>query len=405
MSTSLKMIFRPARLAAGLTSSCVIACVVPAPAWAQSAENRLSASATVEGGYESNAIHASDQRFPGEKDNYRLTPRVDVSANQPLGRIHVSASVSAGYDFNSRFKFLNSFRVGSNGSASVPVGGTCHFDPSVNYFRFQTDLSDLQQNERNINQLFGFGAEISCKRAAGFSPYLQVRQDDGTNSRFEQKVSNYRSRSVTAGIDYNRPTLGTIRLYGSYRKIDRPELKELFGIVDGAQVESAGIMLIRNIAPRLGGTLSANYTRVDPVQNTTAGYSGIGYSGELTYRPSPRVSITAHAERSVTSETSISATYSLSDILRVSGEVRVSTRSIITGSASYIHRSFRGENIVPGFIPRGADSTEAFNIGYGYDLGKRMRLSVAGFYRKRDSDNSFYDYDSAGATVGATIRF
>jgi hypothetical protein len=405
MSTSLKMTRRPVRLAAGLTSSCVLAFILPAPAWAQSAEGRLQASATIEGGYDSNSIHASDQRFPGEKDNFRLTPRVDASVSKPIGRIHVSANVSAGYDFNSRFKFLNSFRTGSNANASIPFGGTCHIDPSANYFRFQTDLSDLQQNVRNINQQYGFGLELSCRRSAGFSPYIQVRQDDGTNSRFEQKISNFRSRSVTAGIDYNRPTLGTVRIFGSYRKIDRPELEQLFHIIDGAQVESAGIMLIRNIAPRLGGTISANYTRVDPVQKTTEGYSGFGYSAELTYRPSPRVSMVLHGERSVTSETSISATYSLSDILRLSADVRLSTRSVVTGGASYIHRSFRGEGIVPGFIPRGADSTKAFSLGYGYDLRKRVRLSINGFYRDRSSDNSFYNYNSVGATVGTTVRF
>ncbi len=377
-----------------------------APARAQNAEDNLGVDVSVNTFYDGNVLRTSAARgFTGPKDNLRVTPQVDGHIRRSIGRYSVNAGASVGYDFNSRFKFLNQVRIAATGNAAVPLSATCFVRPSVSYQRLQADLGDLTTIRNNTAELTSYAATISCNRQVGFSPYLELRQDSGTNSEPRRFVANYRSRTVTGGVDYNKPSLGTLRLFASYRKIERPKLRDLLGINDGAEVKSAGIELIRAVAPRLSGRLSASIVDVNPVRNNVSGFTGAGYSAALTYRPSPRLRVVGEFERSVTSETSISATYSVTDSLRLSPRLQLSERSDLSGSASYTHRSFRGENVVPGFIARGADSTLALGGTYGFDLRQRLRLGATVGYRRRRSDNAFFNYSSLGGGGNVTVRF
>ncbi len=394
------------RRTAASAASLLVALGLAGPVRAQNAEDNLGAEVSINTFYDSNVLRTTAARgYNGPTDNVRITPQVRGHVRRTIGRTTLAAGASVGYDFNSRFKFLNQVRVAVTGNAAVPITATCFVRPSVSYQRLQADLGDLTTIRNNTAELISYAAGISCNREFGFSPYLEVRQDTGTNTDPRRLTANYRSRSVTAGVDYNKPSLGTVRLFGTYRKIDRPKLQELLGISDGAEVKSAGIELIRDVAPRLSGTLSASIVDVSPVRNNVSGYTGAGYSVELNYRPSPRLSIVGVGSRSITSETSISATYSVTDILRVSPQLRVSPRSVISGSAAYIHRGFRGENVVPGFIPRGADTTTEFGGAYRFALRQRLTLGVDIAYRRRRSDNSFFNYSSLGGGGSVTVRF
>lgn len=381
--------------------------MLSAPARAQDASENLTLTAGVDVVYDTNVLRGNAGRFLGEGDNVRVTPRLDLAVRQDLGRTQLNGALSAGYDFNSRYGFLDQFRIGASGSARLPLGAFCSVRPRLAYQRYQSDLGDLAIVGENQTQLVSYSVEGACDRPVGFSPYAELTYDRGTNSEPGRIGGDYRTRGGRIGVDYNRPSLGVIRLFGGMRVIERPVLRQITGIADKTTVTQAGVQITRAVAPRLSGTASVSYLNADPDRPGVESYGGLGFSADLTYRPMPDWRFTIGGSRDVTSEPAISATYVLRDQLRADVEWQLTARSSIDLNADYFRRSFRGEDINIGNLglpPRGSDRTIAFGGRYNYDL-RRFRLSLGAGYRDRAADNDFYDYDAFSLIGSIRAKF
>ena len=379
--------------------------IINAPATQQiDAPDAIAVRAGATAVYDSNILRRNVGRSTGNSGNVRVTPTIEVLLNRRLGRYLFSADGSAGYDLNTRFSELNRVRLNLNGRARMPLGGRCAVTPQATYQRFQTDLGDLQVLRGNTTEFQNYTIGIACPRRTGFTPNFSVNQNTGKNSNVLRELLDYRSRGVTAGLSYYRPSLGTVSLNGSYRRIERPNLIDQFGIRDATKVKQLGVVLDRSVSTRLSATAGLSILRIDPDRAAVRSYSGIGYNADIVYRPVPRAAIVAHLERDARGQSSVNATYVLADVYRLSGNWALTARSSVDVGLAHDIRRFRGEGLVPGFQARGVDRTDAITGRYNYDIRQRWRLSVFASYRTRNADNDLFDYSATSVGISASTR-
>jgi Putative beta-barrel porin 2 len=351
--------------------------------------------------YDTNALRGTFQGQDSGDGNFRITPSVAVILNRRFGRTTVTASGSAGYDFNSRFKDLNQVRIAFNGSANLPIGGRCSVTPQVGYQRYQTDLADLEILRDNTTEFQDYTLTAACPQRVGFFPYVSVNQNTGKNSNDNREILDYRTRSATVGMNYYRPSLGTVQLLATFRRIERPNVEQVIGIEDRTSANNYGVRIERSVSPRLSAAIGLSYLTVDPNRPGVRGYDGLAYNGSVTYRPNPSWALTAFASRDARGESAISASYVLENVYRLNTSYKLSARSSIDGGLERSTRSFRGEGLFPGNLIRGGDRTNIASIRYNFDPGRVFRLSTFAAYRERDGDNDIFDYDAI--VVGASV--
>lgn len=366
-----------------------------------SAPDTLQVLPTLSVVYDTNALRGTFAGQDSSDGNFRITPSVAVVLNRRFGRTTVTASGSAGYDFNTRFKDLNQVRIGFDGSANLPIGGRCSVTPQIGYQRYQTDLADLQFLRDNTTEFQNYTLTAACPQRVGFFPYVSVNQSTGKNSNDSRELLDFRTRSATVGVNYYRPSLGTVQLLATFRRIERPNVEDVFGIEDRTSANNYGVRIERSVSPRLSAAVGLSYLTVDPNRAGVKGYDGVAYNGSVTYRPNPSWALTAFASRDARGESAISATYVLENLYRLNASYKLSARSSIDGGLEHSTRSFRGEGLLPGFLIRGDDRTNVASLRYNFDPGRVFRLSTFAAYRERDGDNDIFDYDAL--VIGTSI--
>lgn len=373
------------------------------PAFAQ--ENRFDVSVSVVETYDSNILRLSPELSDGPRDNLALSPRVGVDYGRRFGRQRLFLNGTAGYNYNSRFRFLNREDLTASGGANLSFSGRCRADPTASLLRSQADLDDLGDAVGNTVTIQEYTVQAACPRSAGLYPTVSAGLLRVDNSAIRRE----RNQSVVdgrAGLVYRRPSLGDAELFTQFILISRNrEVPTATGVVkDDSDVSTIGLRLSRDVGTRVAASASVGYTNVDPKVPGVAGFSGVTYRGAVTYQPQPRLSFTAGFGRAVSSRGNAGTSYFVTRSADLGAQARLSARTSVGARVQLATRDFRGEDRSFRFGPRGADSQLSATGNVSYAISAPVALNLTALYRRRDADNDFYDYSTFSATLGASLR-
>ncbi|MEN2785582.1 outer membrane beta-barrel protein [Sphingomonas qilianensis] len=363
-------------------------------------QQRLIVTPSVRSAYDTNVLRQNDEGNE-PRDNFRVTTGVDIIARRTFGRTAVNVAGTLGYDFNSRYKFLDRTRIEVGGGLRTPVGAICSVSVDARYDQYQFDLGDVDEIIASTTRQQFYDVLASCNRSSGFSPLAGLSYSK--RSTQAQNVFGSTTLGERVGISYAKPSLGVISLIGSHSRIRRPGVEDLLGAEDGTEVTQLQLSLNRNVSPRLSFVAGGGYVRANPDRAAVETFSGASFNGAVTWAPVPRLVIDAVAKRDITSQNGINATYVIREDYSVGASWRASQRSRVRMSATRIDRDFAGRGTLPLATVIGEDSTNIITAAYTYDTARIFRFGLSISKRWRDADVARYDYKSTviGASVGA----
>jgi hypothetical protein len=361
---------------------------------------------SVRSAYETNALRntvASGNADAGDsRENLRVTPGIDLAYRREFGRVAVNVSGSAGYDFNSKFRFLNQSRIDFNGLARAAVSGSCSIAAKASYSRSRFDLIETQADAGSASITQIYDVRANCARA-GFNPVAGVTYRSLESS--QASFFDYREYTETLGLAYTQPSIGTVTLNGSTMQLRRPNLFALIGVNDSTDVYSLSLNLDRSVSPRIQISAGGGITKANPHRPNVPEFLGASYSAQLKWLPTPRFTITASALRNLNSQGGISATYVIVEDYRLEAVFQLSAKSQIGLGGSRTLRDFRGDDLTPALQPLRADRRTVISARYSYDVSRRLRVGLGLSHRSRKADNSFYNYKSTtlSSSIGANF--
>jgi hypothetical protein len=262
-------------------------------ALAQSAVTRdIGVSLSVQQSYEDNVLRQPDNFtvIPGfAREDFRLSPSLDLDIVQPFGRQTLTLQGGIGYDFYRRNTRLERERINLQGKANLAVGANCKPDVGLAFSRQQSDLADFFSitdfRLRNREQRLTFSTGIKCGGVVGFRPGVTFERSVVKNSSFFRRIGNFNQTAVGVSLGYTTPTLGELSLFGNYRRGNYPNRGSFTGRPDVNErvgVYTAGLRLQRDLGERLRGNISLGYTVAEPSVAGTRRFSGISGSADLT---------------------------------------------------------------------------------------------------------------------------
>ena len=362
---------------------------------------RFSVVPSVRTAYDTNVLRNDALRGP--RDNLRVTPGIDLDYQRTFGRVELGISGSAGYDFNSRFRFLNNSRIDVSGSARAPVGSVCSITAETSYNQRTFDPNDTQASAGSTSTTQIYDVQANCSQRGGFTPvarFTHVSLEGNQASFFD-----YRQYTESVGLAYAQPSIGTVTLNATAMQLRRPNFAELTGFNDNTDIYSIALSLDRSVARRIQISASGGVTKADPRRASAPGFLGGSYNGQLTWSPNPRFAVTGSAVRQVTSQQGISATYVVVEAYRLTAGLRVSAKSSFNIRGSHTLRDFRGDDLIPTLQPIREDRTNTVSADYSYNLSRRLRMGLSVGHRRREADNPFFNYSSTvlSTSIGANF--
>jgi hypothetical protein len=350
--------------------------------------------------YDSNILRRDSTIAGGDTDNVRVTPSLTVGYNREVGRTALSLGAALGYDFNSRFRYLNRQRLTLRAGVVLPVGALCPISLSASHQEAQYDLADTEDSVASVLTINEFSTNIRCTRA-GITPTLGGSYRDTRNSTNPLGDNNYREAHFGARL--NVPSIGALTINGQLGKIARPEFERVTGTEDSTDIKRIYLAFERAVAPRFRFSSTIGFVDATPARSTVPSFSGLSYSAEAGYLFTPRLRLTLNGSRDVETSSGLTASYMIRSQLRATANIDVLNRTSIIVAGSYVKRNLKKE---AGNLSRfGSDEAKTVSVNISRDIGRRLRLGLSSSYISRDADVDLFDFDSTNVALTFSSRF
>ena len=318
-------------------------------------------------------------------DDLIISPNLAVNVHRQLARNTLTLKAVFGYDFYKNHESIGREHIDVAANANVKIGAHCEIAPSVEANWQKSEYGDTITPIPNMQKTFSYGADVMCQKPVGFFPKLGYSRSVARNSAaFSESDLNY--QTVTAGIGYQRPSLGSALLYYSRNYADRPSR------ADQTRINQFGLTLSRSVSPRLSATIDINWMDVNNSNPFVLNYSGIGWMVETKFRPDPRFIVTINTKRSIVGNSLISSSYALQTDTSLSLSFQLTDRSRFGLSVQDQRRHFRGEVPILGQALRIADHSRTYGAQYSWAFHPPWRLIIDGARSLRNGENSLFDY-------------
>lgn len=382
------------------------------PSAAPSVPQRPQVTVAVTGTYDSNVTglrQVSQSLTPLQPSDEILTPSVTVATGKAFGRQALYLNGSFSYNFYKKNTILNSERFDLGGGARLSLG-PCQPSLNAGYSRRESDQEDLLlQVVHNKEIRTSIGAGLSCARAIGFSPVLQVSKQWDHNTNPLRRIIDSESFSVSAGMAYARPSLGSLTVYGSYDRSKYPNRPRLTptGVVigDDFDVLAGGVRYSRNLGTRLTADAALSYTHLKSRLPGLGVNKGLGYSIDLTYKATGRIQAHGTFARTQGATNRVNASYVTSKTYGGDLSYQMGPRITLSGGGAYTIRNYSGAGFFQGAV--GITHEEITNY-YGnvrFALNPKLSLNVNAFHNKRVADAAQFSYSNTRVNVAAVARF
>lgn len=343
-----------------------------------------------------------------EKEDFRLSPAVQLDLSRNLGRHQLGLRAQLGYDFYIRNTTLNSERLSVEPSAylNLPV---CDLIVQGLVSRQQSDLGQIvyvgidptigADNTETTKRVTG---QVICGETYGLRPTLTVERGSGFNDNPFRRIADYDVTRIQPGVGFASPGLGEISLYAIKQDTDLPNQLLPNGEESGYSLRGFGVQYRRNIGTRLNFDGSISHVEVQPYGAPSAGESGLNGNISLTFVAGDRLQLVASASRAFTSTLTSVSTYQLEQGYGLTANYAASSRVRLRVGGSVSPREFFYTVTPVG--PFIAEQTQ-YDIfgGASYTLNRRMRLDFDAGYQRRDTNIDIFDYKSFYAGVGVSF--
>jgi hypothetical protein len=397
------------RLALCVGATAVV-CAGSADAQSVVPEARTDIKTSLTGAYEGNVLRlAKDAPNPAgfERDDYRLTPSLDIDISRPIGVQSVFLNGSLGYDFYARNQRLERERINVRGGADTRIGGQCTQHVELGYARQQSDLRDFTRllSLRNAERRLNFSAAASCGGMFGLKPGLTYDYEAVDNSEARRRISDYRSSSYGATVGFVSPALGEISLFATYRNGSYPTRINPVpgGGKDGVKSYNFGVQYSRDLGARLKADLSAGYNRVKPKLGGVRPFKGASYSAGITWIPNDRLQVKLDAGRAVSQSNLLDVSYSIDDSYGVTAQYGINRQWKARLGGSILRRKFRDSPLVAPNTLGPDDNFKQLIAGLDFTPRRRIGFSADVATARRSSPVNRFDFNYTTARL--VVRF
>jgi hypothetical protein len=386
---------------------------------------QIGIRAGVDVGYDSNVYGINDAilasrglTLRGSKDDFSISPSIQLDILLPLGRQSVFARGSIGYDFYLRNSQLNRERINLALGGNLQVTSGCSTTVTGNYQRQRSNAGDVYAvsdtplfRDTNTEENKAIGVQGMCGGAIGITPGFGYTHSETRNSNRFFKLNDSNQDSFNFSLGYSRPALGRIALYGTYAEGEYIN-RNILGLpniipgvpADGIKSYSAGIEFERNIGSRLSGRLALGYSWVDPKSPFSSKFRGASYTAALNFTPSDRLAFDLLATRSTDLPNSAFASYSITDVYSINATYRLNERLSVNAGAAQQRRNFHQRAATvdqAAFVDK--DKFNRFYGGFVYELNQRIRLNGLVSHQRRGADNPLFRYSNTTASLGVSL--
>jgi len=361
--------------------------------------------------YETNVAHTSDlgaaERYIVPSDE-RVSPDLTLDVQRLSGASKLSLHADGGYDFYRRNTRLNRERINISPTAGLKLS-ICDVTLTGSYARNQTDLANLasttasQSLITNVESKLSGGVETACGHEIGLRPMVGANIEHDTNSAVLRQGFDRDTITYSAGLAYVHPSVGMLMAFGSSRNTLFINSFLAGGEHNGYLVKSLGGRFTRDTGARLRGWVEVTYVELDQRQAISRGFGGLNWSADLTFEASSRLQAHMPFAREITSSAvadttyHVDTSYGLDVKYALSGRLQLALRGLIT------QRSFSGSQGAVG-VALTNDHLYYNSATFTFAESDHLQFTLMGSYDRRQSNSSFYNYQSISVQTGVSLK-
>ncbi|MFL5297722.1 MAG: hypothetical protein ACJ798_15200 [Phenylobacterium sp.] len=368
-----------------------------------------------------------------------FAPRLNVDYSMPIGRQAVFLDGSIAYLFHNKNKNLDNEQISLAGGAALhagPCGGTF----TGGYSRGRNELvnsaarlaapipvpgaegtvppavADATSTVFNIQTTKEVGAGVTCGRPSGIGVFAQAVQAWSSNTEVFSGISDYRYLQTSAGLSYQRPSLGQLMIGGNYsRNINgAPPPGQL--AAHGYESSGAHVQYSRRLGGRIEAVASVGYEHahtlspppVTPTTPATKDFDGMTYSGQLSFKVSSRMQTRASFHREVTPTLLTGNTFEIQTGYDVGMSYTFGSR-IVAALTGGQQQSEVPNAIVPVGTPLAPTLSKSrvneLSATLSYNVSRRLMIGLGAYRERRVGDNPLFNYtnDRVALTLTSNI--
>lgn len=339
-------------------------------------------------------------------DDTIFTPGANVNIVQPVGRQALFLDGSVGYAFYQNNDQLNREQANLSGGLRGSVG-PCGYVLTGNYARGLSRIDDatLIADVENVQEVKRVAVDLACARESGLGVVAGYATDWTTNDLAASRLSDVDTETAMLGVQYARPALGVITIFGNYGETTYPNRI----IEDGYDLYAIGLSYERKLGARIEGKASFAYTTVDshapaPIGSGDDNFETTAYSIDLSYRASSRLRFAGSFDRSVTPSTGIGRNYDVTEAYEIHGDYDLGARISLSLGAARVEREAAGGLLLP-IIQLTDSTTDAVYGSASYKLSERISFKLTAGHEERSTNAPQFDYTNDRIGVGVDAKF
>lgn len=378
----------------------------------------ISANASVQ--YDTNVARTSEALAARENirpEDTTYTPSIYANLLLPIGRQAVFLNGSVGYtghQYNTQLDSAHADIKGGVGNSLGPCGTVLSGAYSRGRSEFGNNL--LVTNVADIQEVQRIEFGIACKRSAGLGIFADATRSWSSNSLPQSANGNYVSTVYSGGVSYQRPSFGSLSLTAEDAKTDYSAdgIAALLVGPTAFEAKSGGVRYERRLGGRIQASAAVNYTKATSQQALPVGatiptsrdFSGLTYSGDVSYRASSRLTGHAGFNRSVNPSQITGGSFEVDTEYQLGVTYRMGTRITLALTGRDRQTSVHGD--IP-LILAATTLTEArsktIEASADYRLNKRLSFILSARHETRDANNPLFAYDDDGVGLSVSARF
>lgn len=352
--------------------------------------DKLSVTPRFSSAWDNNALRRNPDSVNTSPDNVRNSPSIDLSLRQVFGRTRVSARAIVGYDFNSRFKFLDRERVVGDLNFNLPISAQCPIQISGHYERSQFDLNDTDQLRSSTRRIAQAAFDVRCSKA-GLSPSFGSSVQQSTNSAYS--LADVDSKEAHVAVQLKVPSIGAVLISAQIAEMNRPNAGELLGRKEQTRIYRYYLALERDVARHFSLNGKIGYSRAIPSEENIKSAAGLYVDAQLKYRLSQSFDISVSGLRDVQESLGLSANYVIRREVRASATYSPGLRTSITGGAGRSWRNYFGTEL-SNAPDLSKDKVDSAQFAITRRVGSKVTITAVAVVQRRRADDDDFNYKS-----------
>jgi hypothetical protein len=364
-------------------------------------------------------------------------PTLNLNFVMPVGRQSFFLNGAASYLFHQNNTLLNNEQINLTGGAAVAVG-PCRTILSGGYARGRSELNDpaarlqvtsptvssgggtvgvgdnsLVSTIQNIQTTKQVSASLSCSRPSGIGIVAQVGEQWASNTQAISAIGSTRTTNASAGLSYQRPLFGSLSLSGTYSKTDNGDQPVGTLAPGGFETKGAELSFSRQLGGRIQASATLGYSSAHTVSpppvNATAApakdFSGLTYSGGISYRATSRLHAKASFQRQLTPTLLSGSSYEVQTGYTVGVDYQIGSRIALSLIGNRQESDSPGAVIIPTAPTLTNSRVNSLSASVTYRMSKRLSWQLSASREERNADNALFDYTNDRVAITLSSNF